>query len=156
MYLKKTRTGMTLVELLIAIGLLMIVFGGIFTAFQVVLKLVGASKAHAGALSLANERMEYIRSLPYDTVGTISGIPNGPIPQSATTTLNGVDYTERVLIEYVDAPQDGLDTLDDNGIVADYKRAKVEFSQSHISYLKYCTSRDRNHRRWWYTPSECI
>jgi hypothetical protein len=94
----------------------------------VVLKLVGASKAHAGALSLANERMEYIRSLPYDTVGTISGIPNGPIPQSATTTLNGVDYTERVLIEYVDAPQDGLDTLDDNGIVADYKRAKVEFS----------------------------
>lgn len=119
---------MTLVELLIAIALLMLVFGGILAAFQTILKLVGSSKAHAGALALANERMEYIRSLPYDSVGTVSGIPNGAIPQNATTSLNGITYAERVLIEYVDDPHDGTDTSDDNGIVADYKRAKVEFS----------------------------
>jgi hypothetical protein len=123
-----SKKGMTLVELLIAMGLLMLVFGGIFTAFQVTLKIVGSSKAHAGALSLANERMEYIRSLPYDDVGTVSGIPNGDIPQNATTSLNGIDYAERILIEYVDAPEDGTDVSDDNGIVADYKRVKVEYS----------------------------
>ncbi len=64
MYSTSSQKGMTLVELLIAIGLLMLVFSGIFAAFQVTLKIVGSSKAHAGALSLANERMEYIRSLP--------------------------------------------------------------------------------------------
>ncbi len=119
---------MTLVELLVAIALLMLVFGGILTAFQTILKLVGSSKAHAGALSLANERMEYIRSLPYASVGTVSGIPNGAIPQNATTTLNGITFAERVLIEYIDDPKDGTGSFDDNGIVSDYKRAKVEFS----------------------------
>ncbi len=127
-YFRKKTTGMTLVELLVAIALLMLVFGGIFTAFQTILKLVGSSKAHAGALALANEKIEYIRSLPYDDVGTVSGIPNGAIPQTSTTTLNGIDYTERVLIEYIDDPHDGTDVADDNSIVADYKRAKVEYS----------------------------
>jgi type II secretory pathway pseudopilin PulG len=127
-YFRKHTKGMTLVELLVAIALLMLVFGGILTAFQTILKLVGSSKAQAGALSLVNERIEYLRSLPYDQVGTVSGIPNGAIPQNATTSLNGIEYAERVLIEYVDAPEDGTDVLDDNGIVADYKRAKVEYS----------------------------
>ena len=128
MYFRKHTKGMTLVEVLIAVALLLLVFGGLLTAFQTILKLVGSSKAHAGALSLVNERIEYIRSLPYDLVGTVSGIPNGAIPQYAATTLNGVEYAERVLIEYVDAPQDGTDSFDENGIVADYKRAKVEYS----------------------------
>lgn len=120
--------GMTLVELLIAIGLVLLIFGGLIGSFQFMMSLVGSSKAHAGALALANERMEYIRSLPYDNVGTVSGIPNGSIPQNSTTSLNGITYNERVLIEYVDAPQDGEGASDINSILADYKLAKVEYS----------------------------
>lgn len=119
---------MTLVELLVAIGLVTLIFGGLIGSFQFMMTLVGSSKAHAGALALANERMEYIRSLAYDDVGTVGGIPDGPIPQNSTTTLNGVAYNERVLISYVDAPQDGEGASDINSIVADYKLAKVEYS----------------------------
>lgn len=123
-----TQSGMSLVELLIAIGLLTLVFGALLGSFQFMIKLIGSSKAESGALALANEKMEYIRSLPYDDVGTVSGIPEGLIPQNSSTTLNGVAYDERVLIEYIDSPEDGEGGDDENGIVADYKLVKVEYS----------------------------
>lgn len=124
----KNSRGMTLVELLIAIAVLMLVFGGLMVVFQAITSIVGSSKFQAGAVSLATSRLEYIRSLPYDDVGTVSGIPNGSIPQVRTTALNGITYTERVLIEYIDAPEDGTGGSDMNGIVADYKLVKVEYS----------------------------
>jgi hypothetical protein len=94
------------------------------------IELLGRSKAEAGALALATEQLEYVRSLPYDSVGTVGGIPNGLIPQNATTTLNGIAYNQRIVVEYVDAPEDGIGASDSNAILADYKRVKVEYSWS--------------------------
>jgi len=124
-YIKK---GFTLVELLVTIAIVSIVFIGLMTTMHFTLKVISETKVKASATALANERMEYIRSLPYDSVGTIAGIPNGFIPQRSTTTLNGFIFHERVLIQYVDAPEDGLGALDINGILADYKQVKVEYS----------------------------
>jgi prepilin-type N-terminal cleavage/methylation domain-containing protein len=127
--MQQARTkGMTLVELLVAVALITLLFGGVLSSFQIVMTLIGSSKAHSGALALANDRIEYIRSLQYDNVGTIGGIPNGPVPQIASTTQNGVEYSERVLIGYIDDPKDGLGGSDTNGILADYKQVKVEYS----------------------------
>lgn len=120
--------GMSLVELLVAIAVLMLVFGGLMGSFQFLASLIGSSKAQAGGIALANQRMEYLRSLPYDDVGTISGIPSGSIPPNSTTTLNGIEYVERVLIGYIDAPEDGVGASDINAIVSDYKLVKVEYS----------------------------
>lgn len=120
--------GFTFVELLVTAAVTILVFGGIMASVQFAVKLIVTAKAKTGAVSLANERLEYIRSLSYADVGTVSGIPAGSIPQNATTSLNGLVYYERVLIQYVDAPEDGLGASDTNGIVADYKRAKVEYS----------------------------
>ena len=128
MYSARTTKGMSLVELLVAIALISLVFGAIMASFQVVASLIGSSKAYAGAISLANERIEYIRSLPYNSIGTIAGIPEGPIPQTGTTTINGREYLERVVIEYIDDDADGTGASDTNGILADYKRIKVEYS----------------------------
>ena len=133
---------MSLIEVMIAVAVLLLVFGGLISAFRTVLTLVGSAKAQAGAVSLANERMEYIRSLSYDAVGTISGIPSGLIPPLATTSLNGIAYSERILIEYVDDPKDGLGAADVNGILADYKLVKVQYdwtdrsgSKNHLTYF---------------------
>ena len=119
---------MTLVELLIAAGVIVLVFGGLLVTFELLVRLIGVAKAETGALALANERIEYLRSLPYDSVGTVGGIPEGTIPQNTTRTLNGVTYNERVLIQYIDAPEDGEGGSDVNGILADYKLAKVEYT----------------------------
>jgi len=62
--------GMTLVEVLVAIGLLALVFGALIVVFETITTLIGGAKAQAGAIALANREMEYIRSLSYDKVGT--------------------------------------------------------------------------------------
>jgi type II secretory pathway pseudopilin PulG len=118
--------GFTLVEALIGVFLILVVFLGIFGAFQLGLKIVAQSKAKIGALSLANQRIEEIRNLPYNDVGTIGGIPPGVVAQQETVALNNIDYTIRTTIIYVDDPFDG--TAPDDPIPSDYKRAKVAVS----------------------------
>lgn len=128
---RQQSKGLTLVEMLIAVAVFVTIFTGLFSIVLYTSKLVLNSSMKLAALSLANERMEYFRSLPYDSVGTIAGIPAGSIPQNSTTTLNGAVFYERVLVEYVDDPADGLltaTTTDSNGIPNDYKRIKVEVS----------------------------
>lgn len=122
--------GFSLVELLVTAAIVSLVFGGLLGSIQFALKLISGSKASASALALANEQLEYIRSLSYADVGTVGGIPSGSIPQNSTTTLNGMVFYERVFIQYIDSPDDGLGGADSNGILADYKQAKVEYSWS--------------------------
>lgn len=123
--------GFLLIEALIVVAVSTIVFGGLLFGFKGSLDLMAQSRTKLTAGSLAHDRMEFIRSLPYDAVGTVAGIPSGTIPQNRTVTLNEIDFNERVLIEYVDDPADGLDTAttsDSNGISADYKRVKIEYT----------------------------
>jgi len=107
---------------------MMIVFTGIVGAFQLTVDAVSNNKARAGAIALANERLEYIRSLSYDAIGTSGGIPAGALAQTATSSLNSVLYTRRTFISWEDDPQDGVGAGDTNGVVTDYKAAKVSVS----------------------------
>lgn len=125
--------GFSLVESLILIGLLTFLFVGIFYGFRTTLVLIAENRAHVTGLSLATDRVEYIRSLAYDAVGTDGGIPSGVIPQVSTTTANGIEFTERVLIEYVDDPADGYGASDANGITTDYKRVRVSYTWNQFS-----------------------
>ena len=127
----QSRSGFSLVEVLFVVAISVLIFGALFASVEYTLRLISNSSAKLSALSLANDRMEYFRSLPYDDVGTVSGIPAGLIPQNSTTTLNGIEFAERVLVEYVDDVADGAltaTTTDSNGIPADYKRLKIEIS----------------------------
>jgi hypothetical protein len=99
-----------------------------FGAFKLAIELVGNIKAKTGALALANEQMEFFRSLPYDAVGTVGGIPSGAIAQTEDIVLNNKTYTRRTFIQYVDDPADGEGIDDETGVTADYKRAKVEMT----------------------------
>jgi hypothetical protein len=123
-----TNAGLSVVEALIAAALVALVFGGLFASVQAMISLINNSKAKAGAIALATERLEFIRSLSYDDVGTVSGVPSGAIPQDRTVEINGIEYHERVLVEFVDDPADGLAGADGNGIVADFKRVKIELA----------------------------
>lgn len=120
--------GMTLIDVVIGSAIMLVIFLGLFGAFQLSIELVYNTKAKSGAVALATERMEYVRSLSYDSVGTEGGIPAGAIPQLEQMSLNGISYIVRTLIQYEDAPEDGLAELDENGITADYKTVKVEVS----------------------------
>ncbi len=125
---KSISKGFTLIELLVTSALMLLVFGGLLASVQYTLRVISNTKATTSALALANEKIEYIRSLSYADVGTTAGIPNGVILENSTTSLNGVTLYERVLIQYIDSPDDGFGASDSNGIMADYKEVKVEYS----------------------------
>lgn len=122
--------GATLLDVVVGSGLMIIVFTGIVGAFQLSVDAVSNNKARAGAIALANERLEYVRSLPYDSIGTVGGIPAGDLEQMATTSLNNVAYTRRTFISYEDDSADGTGGADTNGIVTDYKAIKTSVTWS--------------------------
>ncbi len=119
-------TGFSLIETVVGTALMLLVFVSIFGVFNMGIRLAGKIKAKAGATALAVERMEMVRNLPYNEVGTVGGMVSGNIPQTETIILNGIQYTRSVFVNYVDDPKDGEGVNDENGIVADYKVVRVE------------------------------
>ena len=125
---RTSHAGFSLVEVIVVSALIVLVFGGLIGMVRSMVLLLGEAKSQSTALSLATNRMEYIRSLSYNKVGTQNGVPSGAIPQNRTVTANKVQFNERVLIVYVDDPADGTSTNDTNGIITDYKQVKVEYT----------------------------
>ncbi len=121
-------SGSSLLEVIVGSAILLIVFVGFLGVLKMGTKLVYTNKARAGAVALANEQMEYIRSLKYDDIGTVGGIPSGNLPQTESLSLNNINYIRRTFIKYVDAPQDGTGDDDENSITADYKQVRVSVS----------------------------
>ncbi len=117
--------GMSLVDVLVGSALVLIVFVALLGLLRASLLVSSSAKAKAGATAVATTQLEYLRSLEYDDVGTVGGIPAGAVPQFATTTLNGVPYSVRTFVQYIDDPKDGLGGADSNGVTTDYKRARV-------------------------------
>mgnify|MGYP000879848803 CR=1 FL=1 len=117
-----------LIELVVVSAISVVIFGALFVSFQFTLELVATTRSKLSGLSLANERMEFFRSLPYDSVGVIAGFPSGTIPQTSTSSLNGIEFTERVRVDYVNDPADDVSGVDSNGIITDYKQIRLEYT----------------------------
>ena len=116
---------MSLVDVLVGTAITLIIFLALFGLLRASFLVSSLAKSKAVATSIATSQMEYVRSLPYDSIGTVGGIPAGVIPQTATTTMNNLSYGVRTFIQYVDDPADGLGALDQTGITTDYKQVKI-------------------------------
>ena len=114
--------------MVVGVAILTTVFVGMFGVLQLGTRLATDNKARTGALALALERMEYIRSLPYSNVGTVGGDPSGSLATSESLEINNITYTRTTYIVYVDDPKDGTGASDANGVTDDYKRVKVSVS----------------------------
>ncbi len=120
--------GMTLIEVVVGIAVLMVAFVSLYGLYQGSLRFVASAKAREVAVGLAVERLESMRAMSYASVGTVNGIPSGAIPQNETISLDNISFNRRTLVQYVDDPADGSGGGDLSGVTADYKRAKVEVS----------------------------
>ena len=92
-FFKHWKNGFTMVETLVAIAVLGIFFASIASILHMILQNVGESRVRIVALALAQSKMETIRNLPYANVGTVGGIPSGPIDPSETVTINNLPFT---------------------------------------------------------------
>ncbi len=117
--------GMTLIDVLVGSALVLIIFLALMGLLRASIAVSSLAKARAGASSLSESQMEYLRGLSYDALGTIGGIPSGLVPPIQVEKLNNISYTVHTYIQYVDSPADGLGVNDTNGITTDYKVAKV-------------------------------
>lgn len=113
------KNGFTLVEVIVGTFLILIVFLGIFGAYELGLKVVGQAKARIIAISVANEQLEKIRNLPYESVGIVAGYPSGIFPSSTTALQNNIEFTIEYQIQYEIDPKDGIDCDPVNAIPDD-------------------------------------
>ncbi len=118
--------GFTLVETLVALGVLGIFFAAVSVILQIIITNVSDSRVRSVALSLAQQKMEIIRNMPYANIGTTGGIPNGPILQTEVIPINGQNFSITTSIAYIDDPFDGEAPID--LLNTDYKRTRVEIS----------------------------
>ena len=126
----RMHRGFGLIDVIVGIALMLILFLALFGVLRASLMLSTFAKAKAAAVELASTQMEYLRGLSYDAIGTVGGIPAGTVPQTATSTVDGVTYVTNTFIEYYDDPADGLGVNDTNGITTDYKIGEVTVSYS--------------------------
>src|SRR3990167_8776509 len=104
----RTR-GFTLIELILDAFVITVIFGAVIGSFLVMLNATNSGKIRTMAGALANEQIEYLRNLPYDSLSTQNGtiLPQGNIPDSQTVTRSGVSFTLNTTIIFVDDPFDG-------------------------------------------------
>jgi hypothetical protein len=128
--------GMTFMDVIVGTALVLLIFTALVGLLRSSLKVAYIAKTRSVATAIAESQMEYVRSLSYDSVGTVGGIPPGVIPQNATTTEDGLSFAVHTFIEYVDDPADGTGDSDTTGIITDYKRIKVSVSYTDSTAIK--------------------
>jgi type II secretory pathway pseudopilin PulG len=106
---KGAEAGFTLVELAASMFLLALISIGFFGLFTSLVNSTLVAKRQAVASTLATNQMEYLKSLPYDNLAVAGGsiYATSPIAATTTKTINGVPYTIKTSINYVDDAYDG-------------------------------------------------
>lgn len=119
--------GFGILEVLIATFVIGVVAVGVFSLITLTMKASHDGQLRIIATALGNEKMEMIRNLPYASVGTVGGVPSGPIAQTEQLTRNGSVYTVATDIRYVDDPYDGTASDSTPDLLnTDYKQVRVE------------------------------
>jgi len=122
------KRGLALVDAVIGVALFALVIMSLLGVFRFGLEVIGENKARVGALALANEQIEFARSLAYSDVGTVDGSPVGLLLAEEAVVLNGITYTRATLVSYYDDPKDGTGGSDADGNTNDYKKMKISMS----------------------------
>lgn len=123
----RNSRGFTFIDVLIGVFLLLIVFLGIFRAFQLGLKVTGLSKNKITATAVANQKIEEIRNLPYNSIGIKGGFPDGVLDAATTTICNNTEYKIETRVDYVVNSADGIAAPEDE-CPNDYKKAEIKVS----------------------------
>ena len=121
--------GFTLVEVIIAMLILSIIASAALLSFTYSIQMSRENQYGMTAINLANNRIEYIRSLDFANIGTkivngattIYGDPKGEILQTETAMVDNVSYVIRTTINWEDESGWDLSDLD-----WDYKSIRVE------------------------------
>jgi hypothetical protein len=129
---KSERTkGQMLINMLVAMMLFAILAHALFTLISASFSIVAYTRSRVAARNIAQKRIEEIRNMPYDEVGTDGGVPSGTLLQNEYTVTNGLRYLVNTSIIYVDDQFDGSAPID--LLPTDYKRIRIDVSWEGLS-----------------------
>jgi len=127
---KKQKKGFTVIESIVALFLFSVIAVTFYSLFSTGTSRINETKKRIGAVAVASERMEIVRSLNYDEIGISgSGYISGDIPASDEVTVDRLKYYIFSSVYYVDDSYDGVLGEDpDDESPADYKRVVIKVS----------------------------
>jgi type II secretory pathway pseudopilin PulG len=107
--LRRDQSGVTLIELIIGMGVVALIILSMFGLFVTMVRSSIITKRQAVASTLATNQMEYLKSLPYDSLAIAGGsiYSTSPLPATSTQKVDGVTYKVTTSINYVDDAYDG-------------------------------------------------
>ncbi len=103
------QRGFTLLESVIAMVMVAIIVISAVSLFSTNILSLRLGNSRSAALAIANEKMEYLRDLPYDSLATQNGdiYPGGSIADNQEITRNNIKFRINIRIKFVDDPFDG-------------------------------------------------
>lgn len=120
------RKGQILLGILISVAIFAILVHALFTLISSSYEFVNFNRARITARHIASEKIEIVRNLAYEDIGTKSGIPLGILDQEENILRNGLNFLVKTSIIYIDDDFD--DTAPADTQAQDYKRVRVEVS----------------------------
>lgn len=135
--------GFTLIETLVGSIVFALVAVAAYQAFAGLMSAVLASRAKVAATSIATEKFEIIRNLPYVDVGISGGIPTGKIARNQTVNRDGYSFDIQTTIRNYDDPFDGtIAGIPGDTSPSDYRLVHLDINCSnckHFSPLQFTT-----------------
>lgn len=125
---KRNKLGFTLIEMMVFLFIFTTVSITFYKLFVTGMQAMGSVRQRLSALALANEKMEVIRNLDYEKIGTIGGTPNGDLEPSEDIIRDSKTLFVDTDVIYVDDPFDGEALLGTDASPNDSKQVRVSVS----------------------------
>lgn len=123
------RRGFSLIDLILAIGIIATLFGGIFLVYFSIVDTAVNFELRRAAASILSERVELVRGLAYEQVGTVGGIPTGVLQPSEQVDWDGRLFVLSSAVRNIDDPFDGTVTSTPSDTApADYKLVSFDIT----------------------------
>lgn len=120
---------MTLIEVLIGVAIFSIVIGAVYQGYTGVVSIVTTAQYTSAAVSIIESRVEMVRNMRYEDVGTSGGVPNGLLAQSENIALGNSSFTLTTTIRNIDDPFDGTVNGNPRDLnPADYKLVQFDMT----------------------------
>ena len=103
------QKGFTIMEILVASIVFAIMAISALSAYVALQSTAILAKHKSISTELATNQVEYLKSLPYDSLAVVGGAiyHPSPLPNTTTQVVNGYTYTVKTSINYVDDAFDG-------------------------------------------------
>lgn len=120
--------GFTLIEALMFLFLFSVITLAFYQTWIAATQHIVNVKSRLGAIAVANQQMEIIRSIIFDDIGTVTGIPAGTLAEDQTLSVNNAVYHVHTVVQFVDNSTDGTLSAGTDIAPNDYKQVTVTVS----------------------------